>query len=145
MPLQRKIKLGDCRDELLNFFRKQTQILTVFIFGSHGTEYENKMSDIDFGILFENKISLMEELTIAGEIEMIVEKEIDLVTLNKANVILKYKIVKTGEIIFERNKIITSDFKENLLKEYFDFGYKLKKIKNGFHETLKEEYLDGGS
>jgi len=144
MPLSREIKLGKQMKKLKEYFNKKNEILTVYIFGSHGTTYENERSDIDFGILFDNEISLMQVLTIAGEIEMIIGKEVDLVDFNKVNILLKYKIIKTGEIIFERDDLKTANLKEKVLKEYFDFGFKLKKMKEDFRESLREEYVYDG-
>lgn len=140
---ERKINLGNKLDKLKKFFVSKKDIMTVYIFGSHGTCYENELSDIDFGILFKKKLSLMEELSIAGEIEMILGRKIDLLSLNKVNINFKYKIIQTGNVIYEANEIKTADFIEKVLKDYFDFGFKLKKIKRDFHESLKEDYLYG--
>lgn len=139
MYKERKIDLGKKSEKLNKYFESKNEILTVYIFGSHGTCHENKMSDIDFGILFKNPLPLMEELTIAGEIEMIMSKEIDLISLNKVNINLKYKIIKTGKIIYEDSEIKTANFIEQVLKNYFDFGFKLKNIKHDFHVLLKED------
>ena len=144
MPRTRDINLGKQRQELIEYFNKKNEILTIYIFGSHGTTYENEMSDIDLGISFDNEMSLMQVLTIAGEIEMIISKEVDLLDFNKVNILLKYKIIKTGEIIFERDEIKTANLKEKVLKEYFDFGFKLKKMKEDFRESLRKEYVYDG-
>ena len=145
MYKEREINLEEEKLNILkNYFDKKEQILTVYIFGSHGTIYENELSDIDFGILFQSDLSLMNELTIAGKIEMTIGKKVDLVSLNKVNIDLKYKIIKTGKLIYEKCEVKTADFVEQVLKDYFDFGVKLKTIKQDFHLSLKEEYIDEG-
>ncbi len=126
--------------KLNNLFEENKDILTVYIYGSYGTDYEHKNSDIDIAVLFSKKRSLMKELYLAAEIENILKKETDLISLNKTNVLLKYKILKTGTLIYEKDPLKTADFKESVLKEYFDFGIKLKKIKKDFHQGLREEY-----
>lgn len=129
-------------EKLINFFADNKDILTVYLYGSYGTKFENENSDIDFGILFSSPLSLMEELALAAEIEKIMSREVDMVSLNKINILLKYNIIETGMKIYERNFISTSDFIESVLKEYFDYGIKLKKFKQDFHEALEEEYVN---
>ena len=128
------------REKLIRFFAEEDTVLTVFVFGSHGTEYERKKSDIDLAILFTDKQSLLNELYLAAEIERIIKKEVDLLPLNKTNILMKYKVLKNGEKIYERDEIKTADFLEITLKQYFDFGVKLKQFKRDFcHSLVKED------
>jgi predicted nucleotidyltransferase len=138
--MKRKIKPGQFK-ELTSFFSEKNEILTVYLFGSYGTELESEHSDLDLGILFSTPLSLMEELALAAEIEKIIECEVDLVSLNKVNILLKYKIIKTGSKIYESIPLCTAEFIESVLREYFDFGVKLKMLKADFHNSLREDYL----
>jgi uncharacterized protein len=128
--------------KLINFFAANKKILTVYLYGSYGTKFEKKNSDIDFGILFSSPLSLLEELALAAEIEKIMSRETDLASLNKINVLLKYNIIETGMKIYEKDFILTANFVESVLKEYFDYGIKLKKFKRDFHESLVKEYTE---
>jgi hypothetical protein len=49
---------------------------------------------------------------------------------------LAHEILSTGEIIYEKDEIITADFVEQTLKHYFDYGISLKKMKAAFFEGL---------
>ncbi|MFW5999066.1 MAG: type VII toxin-antitoxin system MntA family adenylyltransferase antitoxin [Halanaerobiaceae bacterium] len=138
--IAREIEDKEKLKKLREFFADSKDLLTVYIFGSYGTSYENKNSDIDFGILFKEAPSLMNKLFYAGKIESIMGRETDLVTLNTVNVLLQHRIIKTGTKIYERDFIATADFKESVLNKYFDFGVVLKKLKRDFHQGLGEEY-----
>ncbi len=138
--MKRQIKPGHFK-ELINYFSEKKEILTVYLFGSYGTELENEQSDLDLGILFSAPLSLMEEMALAAEIEEIMECEVDLVSLNKVNILLKYKTIKTGSKIYESTPLSTAEFIESVLREYFDFGVKLKMLKADFHNSLREDYL----
>ncbi len=140
----RILKLNNKLKELNGYFEVNDEILTVYIFGSYGTEQETGLSDIDFGVLYKKQPSLMEELKIEADLGRIMEEEdIDLVSLNRANIDLKYNIINTGTKIYEVDDVKTADFIEFVLKQYFDFGIKLKRIKKDFRDSLEEEYADG--
>lgn len=136
--MEREIKILN-QNKLLDFFKNNENINTVYIFGSHGTEYENEGSDIDFGILFTTDPGILEQMSLEAEIEEIIDREVDIVSLNKCNILLKHKVISKGQKIFERDEIKTADFIEDVLKNYFDFGMKLKRFKEDFKEGLREE------
>lgn len=80
----RILKLDNKLKELNDCFEVNDEILTVYIFGSYGTEQETRLSDIDFGILYKKQPSLMEELKIEADLGRVMEEEdIDLVSLNR--------------------------------------------------------------
>lgn len=141
---RKKDKINKLIKKLEGFFRKEKNILTVYLFGSYGTEDQTELSDIDIAILFADTVSMLEELGIAAEIEFILKQgQIDLLNLNKASVILQHRVISTGEKIFERDSLTTADFIENTLKFYFDYGLVYKKFRDDFREELRGEYLNG--
>ena len=141
---RKKDKINNLIKKLASFFRKENNILTVYLFGSYGTDEQTELSDIDIAILFADTVSMLEELSIAAEIEFILkEGQIDLLNLNKASVILQHRVISTGKEIFERNPLTTADFIENTLKFYFDYGLVYKKFRDDFREELRGEYLNG--
>lgn len=141
---RKKDKINKLIKKLEGFFRKEKNILTVYLFGSYGTEDQTELSDIDIAILFADTVSMLEELGIAAEIDFILKQgQIDLLNLNKASVILQHRVISTGEKIFERDSLTTADFIENTLKFYFDYGLVYKKFRDDFREELRGEYLNG--
>ena len=79
-------------------------------------------------------------MLIDAGISLILESDnIDVVNLNKARVDICYQVLATGTIIYERNIILTADFVEKTLKNYFDHGIALEKMKADTFEALKED------
>ena len=136
--MKREINIPN-QDKLTNFFNNYKNINTVYIFGSHGTEYENDRSDLDLGILFLKPPEILRQMNLEAEIEEIIGQEVDIVSLNKCNILLKYKVIKEGEKIYEQDEIKTADFIENVLKYYFDYNIKMKRFREDFKEGLREK------
>jgi len=137
--MDRKQALKEKLPELQKYFSSREEIATVYLIGSFGTEHYTRLSDIDFAILFNHKMTLMEEMEVSANLSIILDREdVDLVNLNKARVDLQHEILRTGEIIFERDRFTTADFIEDTLRHYFDFGLTLKKMKDDFREQLRE-------
>ena len=116
------------------------KILTVYVFGSYGTKDQTKLSDIDFAILFFDKIPLMEEMEIAAEISSLLGTDkIDLVNLNKAPINIRHKVISTGSVIHEKDPLKTANFIEDVLKIHHDYSIVFKKFNYDFYQRLKEE------
>ena len=129
-------------EPLQEYFTNRKDIMSVYLFGSTGTEWETETSDLDLAILFSRKLSLMEELEVEAELALLLpEREIDLLNLNRGSVIIQHKVLVTGELIYERDPLYTADFKEKTLKLYFDYGLTYKKMQEDFLEALREEHL----
>lgn len=128
-------------NNLTSYFNGHGDIATVYLFGSYGTElYDSERSDIDLAIIYSRDLTLKEEMLIDAEITLILESDnVDVVNLNKARVDISYQVLATGKLIYERDKIITADFVENVLKHYFDHGLALEEIKADTYEVIKED------
>ncbi|MCD6521725.1 hypothetical protein J7K56_03035, partial [Candidatus Calescamantes bacterium] len=63
-------------------------------------------------------------------------KELDLLLLNEAPLSLKWEIVNTGKVLFEKKKRFSLDYKEKILKEYVDFQFHLKRFNRAVLEKI---------
>jgi predicted nucleotidyltransferase len=136
----KKDALGEKLTHLLEYFTGNPAINTVYLFGSFGTEASHAHSDLDMAILFGQEVALLDELKVSADLSLILCREdVDVVNLNKARVDLQHEILSTGEIIYERDRIATADFTENTLRNYFDFGITLRRIRDEFWGRLREE------
>ena len=137
-------ELGSKLENLLTFFKEDSRILTVYIFGSFGTEKQNSMSDMDFGVLYDSQITLLDELRYSANISSILKTDkVDVINLNASPVYMQHQVLYTGKKIFERDFDETADFVERVLEEYHDYEFILKKYREDYAEGLKEEYLNG--
>lgn len=119
------------------------EIAAVFLFGSHGTSYETKFSDIDLGVLFSPDCvpDLRGEMYFADLFSMAIEREdVDLVILNKAPLPLRYRIVAEGVLIFERDYYYTSDFLAFTYRLFLDYNIDYRLFMREYGRSLKEAY-----
>ncbi|MDO9534820.1 MAG: nucleotidyltransferase domain-containing protein [Bacillota bacterium] len=138
--MSRENALKEKLPELLDYFSSKEVILTVLLFGSFGTEACTELSDMDIALILNRKVSLMEEMKISADLSLILGRDdVDVVILNETMVDLRHEILCNGDIIFEKDRLITADFVENTLNHYFDYGLTLKKMKDDFWEQLREE------
>lgn len=136
--------LGPIVQKLIEYFNKEPSVISVYLFGSFGTELQTPLSDLDLGVLYDGNVPVMEELKQAAEISSLLSLEkIDLINLNKAPVHLQHEILYRGEQIFNRIPERTEDFVENVLEIYHDYQGILKKYRDDLKEGLLEDYLNG--
>lgn len=96
-----------------------------FVFGSAAKDTMRAESDVDVALLLKRLPAAGKRLdlrtTLAGELDKILGREVDIVIINTAGSFLKYEIAKHGKLIYERQKGSAKKFKLNAIKEYFDY------------------------
>lgn len=135
---KRKIS-SSLKNKIIDICKKEKNILTVYIFGSYGTNYQRKDSDLDLAILFAKSPEVMRQMELAGKFELKLGIEVDLINLNKADIILKHDVITKGEKIYSQDDIRTADFKEHVFKYGPDAKISKKKIREDYIAGLKEE------
>ena len=116
MPIAKIIK---------NYFQTTTEVLCVYLFGSFAAGKENKMSDVDLGVIFDEKI-IKEDfgdkvLDYIADLSELSKREVDVVALNSAFPFLKFQILKSGQRIYEREGREDHCFEVKAINEYFDY------------------------
>lgn len=131
---------------LQDYLSRQDDIVAVYLFGSFGTEFQNKFSDLDLGVVFypDKLPDLGRELSIEAEISLLLSIDrIDLINLNRAPVQIRFKAVAKGSILFESNPNELSSFLENTYRIYGDYQIDLKTYYREYRRALREAYLNG--
>jgi len=115
----------DIRETLKSYFAKQKNILCAYLFGSFASGKENKFSDIDIAVFFDDLTPRKEYsrfiLSITDDLSALLDRNIDIAVLNNADSFLKFQVVKKGERIYERPDRRKRDFEARAIIEYFDF------------------------
>lgn len=127
--------IKELKEKLGSYFKNNSEIVAVFLFGSQVNGFTHNKSDIDIALLLESssEVSLEKELELSVDItNRFGGKEIDLVILNKAPIILSYRIISQGELIYVKDEYKYAQFKERTLLNYFDFKY--------VHDTYNREF-----
>lgn len=109
---------------LQDYLSRQDDIVAVYLFGSFGTEFQNKFSDIDLGAVFyPSKLpDLGRELSIEADLSLLLGTDrIDLINLNRAPVQIRFKAASKGTILYEANANELSSFLENTYRIYGDY------------------------
>lgn len=119
------------KEQLKRLFEQYAEIGLVYFFGSRAKGEAGVLSDYDFAAyLDEDDSAKRAELGIklATAIMGILKTDnIDLHVLNDLHAPeLKYQIITSGELIFEREPFVAI-VEPRILNEYFDFKYLLRK------------------
>lgn len=125
---------------------KKYKIKFVYIFGSQATGKATENSDIDIALYFEEDYLPMEEAFIRGDIiedgKAFFKKDVDVVALKNASLLLKYQIIHDGIVIKDND--YRADFESLSLREYFDFKYYSDIYDNAMIERIRKgEYFGG--
>ncbi len=101
---------------------KNNNILLAYIFGSQLKGKTGPLSDYDFAVLLSKKPSFQFKYELKNKLVSVLGFEkVDLIILNDAPIELKYHVVATGKIIFQKNTIIKTEFEADALSRYFDY------------------------
>jgi len=115
-----EIKDSEIPEKLADHFSSQSGILLVFLFGSAASGMMTKDSDIDVGILFEHLPDYFEVNQLAGDLNMLFKREIDIAVLNSASPILKMQVLKKGVLVYAKDKKPYHQFYVDTLNQYDD-------------------------
>ena len=111
------------KNSVVKFLEPRDDIALAFLFGS--VVNRDSFHDIDIAVYFvkdlpsSNYLDLRLELQLG--LEKVLKKDVDLVILNNAPPFLRYKILKHGILIIEKDTATFRDFFRRTIHEYFDF------------------------
>lgn len=129
-----------------DYLSRQDDIVAVYLFGSFGTEFQNKFSDLDLGVFFySGKLpDLKRELSIEADLSLLLGIEkIDMVNLNRAPIQLRFKAVAKGIQVFEADTNTLAGFLEDTYRKYGDYRVDLDTYYREYRKALREAYLNG--
>jgi len=116
---------GDIR-RIIKFFKGRDEVSALYIFGSFGKGRQKGESDIDIAVLVDESKprkrsldSLKKEYYSASAGFSL--RPVDIVVLNAAPAFLKHRILKTGKVLFDRNRKLRVRFTANAIIEYLDY------------------------
>lgn len=114
--------------ELKTFILEVTKLYPIkfaYLFGSQSRGTANDKSDIDIAVYFEGDYDPLTLALIRGNIiehgKEFFKKNVDIVSLNDASLLLRYEIIHDGIVILDND--FRGDFESLSLRMYFDFKY----------------------
>ncbi len=122
-------------------YAKTQPIEVIYLFGSHATNKVKPLSDYDFGVLFDEKVSKSErfdfKLDIMGFLSHIFKTDnVDVVDLNFASPAFRYEAMKPRCDIYTRLESQRVNFEFRAMQDFFDRLYYIKR-----HTTLGIAYI----
>ncbi|BBO88479.1 type VII toxin-antitoxin system MntA family adenylyltransferase antitoxin [Desulfosarcina ovata] len=112
--------------EIIKAIEADPVVVVLFAFGSLATGPLKPLSDLDFGILLDDRLDKRQRFD--KHIQLIGlfsdtfrTDEIDLIILNDAPPRMAFQIFKTGKILVCRSTAALIDFRERLVTQYLDF------------------------
>lgn len=131
----------DIKDTIRDYFVTKKNVLCVYLFGSVATRKESKFSDVDIAVLFGTDVSQEEysqkSLSIMDELSRILDRDIDVVVLNKASSFLKFQIIKYGLRIYEHPERTEHGFEARTIVEYLDFLPLRRRLETALINNIK--------
>ena len=110
--------------ELTQIFNKHRSILAVYLFGSRSNGRIGPLSDYDFGVLLSKKApDNIKEKMMSELIHALKNNNVDVVILNEVSLLLRYEVLKNGELIYEKNKAKRASLVYKTLNKYLDWSY----------------------
>ncbi|MDP2166722.1 MAG: nucleotidyltransferase domain-containing protein [Thermodesulfovibrionales bacterium] len=116
--------------EALSPLFKASGLKLVLLFGSALTGGAHKRSDLDLAFLFDGPADVL-GLTNSA-VRLLRTDNIDVVDLRRASPLLRYSIVRTGKVLYERSPGIFNEFCSLAFRVYVD----TKKLRDARAEGL---------
>lgn len=125
--------------EIVEAVEADPDVNALFAFGSLATGTLMPLSDLDFGILLNNRLDKNQRFDkhiqlIGVFTDTFRTDDIDLIILNDAPKRMAFQILKTGKMLACKNTAALTSFRERLVKEYLDF----KCMKDSFDAVFLE-------
>ncbi len=142
-------ELSTMCNHLVPALSEHEDIVGCYVFGSVARGDAGNMSDVDLAVLLEltsDSNLFTRRLQILRTIaEMLGTDRVDLIVLNDAPVALAYKILKEGQLIYERPgaRAARVDFESRTYLWYFDFRRIECRMRRAMRRRIKEARFGG--
>lgn len=112
-----------------------TPLLLVYHFGSTATGHETPLSDVDVAYLDDGSVKPFDfEIDVEAALRPLfpAATRFDLVRLNDAPARMRYKILRTGKLLYARSELERALFEERTIRDFLDYEPMLAKF---YHEV----------
>lgn len=128
-------------NKIAAYFGKRPEVVAVYLFGSYASGHEKKQSDVDLGVVLEQRVvsskRALEAAYIIG-LGKLLRKDFHIVIMNDAGEGILAQIFKRGRCIFLQSPEMLSRFKMVSYSLIADFGFHRSLMERAFiSRTLK--------
>jgi len=115
---------------------KNLPVEVLYLFGSQATNTANSLSDFDFAVIFSENIDkharFKHILHLISDFSEILQKKTDVLDLSEVPIRFQYEALKPRMDIYVKNKFIRDNFENDVLRNYYDQMYYLKKVTSDY-------------
>ena len=104
-------------DDLISRMSKLKSVSAIFLFGSQVNGKPRKDSDVDLAVIID-KPTREKELKVIG----MGNDLFDVSVLSRLPIVIQFRVIKEGKLIFARDEAAVRDIKVKILREYLDFS-----------------------
>lgn len=108
-----------------------------YLMGSAETERFNQESDIDVAVFWKESSIEDQKRKSLTDLEKLFNREVELVSLNKIDVIFAYQVLNKGRLLFDNNPGLHLKWKIDKMSEYPDFKSSRKIIEDNILNRKK--------
>jgi len=113
-------------ERIIRYFRDRDEVSALYVFGSAEKNRKTRESDIDIAVIIDD--SGLKKINFERFRKKYYEASpgfsvrlVDIVILNTAPPFLKYQVLKTGRVLFDKRKKLSARFTERAITEYLDY------------------------
>lgn len=126
---------------IITYFKSRKEVSALYLFGSCAEGRELKESDIDIAVLIDEKKLLRKNFEQLKSIYYKASpsfslRRVDIAVLNTASPYLKHRVIKSGKVLFDRNRRLRVRFTTQAIIEYLDF----KPIEEIFNKAVANRF-----
>lgn len=135
--MKRSSQVGSI-ETLRRFFFGEEAVELAYLFGSRAGETAGPISDYDLAVLYRKSPAPWNIYETAHRLAALLQTDrVDLIDLSRAPIELKYAVIATGILLYERSTCVRVEFEANTLTIYGDYLPVLRR--------QKKDLLEGGS
>ncbi len=133
---ERNINTSDLNRIIQVITDNMSDVEAVYLFGTFGTEYQNKYSDIDIAVLTKNKKNDTNDLSVVSEkISSFTGRNVDMIDLREVNTVFCYEIINDSEVIYCSDLQAKEEFEMYVFSDYQALNSERKEILKQIHST----------
>lgn len=112
-------------------------VWAIYRFGSAGTPFERPDSDIDLAILVPNPLDNLARWELAQSLAVSLNKDVDLVDLQRVSTVLRHQIVSHGQRIYCADRFTAEEFESRALSDYVRLNESRRQILRDIQKRRK--------
>jgi predicted nucleotidyltransferase len=131
----------ELEETIKSYFKEHSEVIAVYLFGSHAGGKVHRFSDVDIGVLLDRNDKEFQNVKrnkYMIDLSRMLRKNIHLVFLNSASEELMKQIYSKGKCILANNTHKLARYNMVMTARIADYGYYRNKMQSGFIRKVME-------